>query len=216
MPHLAANFASSGSHAMATTMATMKGTTYCIASVRNVVGELGRHAGRESSQLAIRLRLVTAGWQPRHQSDHRAIGAMPGDGVPEQVPLHCEFAVDDPAALLGQLLDLRSAGLRYPLPMATESSYAYAQQRLRTSPADGYRKAADTWCAPSGSWGKSDENCDAALVCVYGPDAPFEVVWDQPAPPGHQWSDEEPTWFAQLAVRLWEPLMAQESVTRAR
>jgi exodeoxyribonuclease V gamma subunit len=122
---------------------------------------------------------------------------------------------DDPAALLAQLLDLRSAGLRYPLPMATESSFVYAEHRLSTPPADGYQAAAETWCAPGGSWDRSDENADPALVCVYGPEAPFAVLWDQPAPPGHQWFDE-PNWFGQLAVRVWGPLLEQESVTRVR
>jgi len=41
---------------------------------------------------------------------------------------------------------------------------------------------------------------------VYGPDAPFSDVWDQPAPARFQWFDE-PNWFAQLAVRLWEPIL---------
>jgi exodeoxyribonuclease V gamma subunit len=115
---------------------------------------------------------------------------------------------NDPAALLAQLLELRSAGLRYPLPMATESSFMYAEHRLRTPPADGYQAAAETWCAPGGSWDRSDENADPGLVCVYGPDAPFAVLWDQAAPSGHRWFDE-PTWFAQLAVRVWGPVLSE-------
>jgi exodeoxyribonuclease V gamma subunit len=111
----------------------------------------------------------------------------------------------EPADVLAQLVALRGAGLRYPLPVAAETSFAYAKQRLARPPADGYRGAAETWRAPDGSWGKPSENTDTALVCVYGPDAPFAVLWDQPAPPGHRWFDE-PNWFAQLALRLWAPL----------
>jgi exodeoxyribonuclease V gamma subunit len=121
----------------------------------------------------------------------------------------------DPADLLAQLVELRSVGLRYPLPMAIDTSYTYAEHRLRTPPADGYRAAADTWCAPAGSWGSSDENTDPALICVYGPDAPFSALWDQPTPPGHQWFDE-PNWFGQLAIRMWAPLLERDDVTRAR
>jgi exodeoxyribonuclease V gamma subunit len=121
----------------------------------------------------------------------------------------------DPASVLTQLLELRSAGLRYPLPMATETSFVYAKHRLEAPPTDGYRAAAETWRAPDGSWEKSSENTDKALVCVYGPDAPFAVLWDQSAPRGHRWFDE-PNWFAQLAVRVWGPLWDLEGVTRIR
>jgi exodeoxyribonuclease V gamma subunit len=121
----------------------------------------------------------------------------------------------DPAIVLTQLLELRSAGLRYPLPMATETSFIYAKHRLEKPPTDGYWPAADTWRAPDGSWGKTSENTDTALVCVYGPDAPFAVLWDQPAARGHRWYDE-PNWFAQLAVRVWGPVWDLEGVTRIR
>jgi exodeoxyribonuclease V gamma subunit len=117
----------------------------------------------------------------------------------------------DPADVLAQLLALRSVGLRYPMPMATETSFAYASHRLAKPPTDGYRAAADTWRAPAGSWGKPSENTDEALVCVYSQDAPFTVLWDQPAPPGHRWFDE-PNWFAQLAIRVWAPLWELEGV----
>jgi exodeoxyribonuclease V gamma subunit len=113
---------------------------------------------------------------------------------------------DDPAALLAQLLELRDAGLRYPLPIATESSFAYAEQRLADPPGDGYRAASKKWWDPTVTWRRDDEKDDEALVCVYGPDAPFSDVWDQPAPARFQWFDE-PNWFAQLAVRLWEPIL---------
>lgn len=113
---------------------------------------------------------------------------------------------DKPAELLMQLLELRSAGLRYPLPMATEASFVYAEHRLAHLSGDGYEAALDTWCNPTGAWGRDAENTDDALVCVYGPDAPFSALWDQSAPQGHQWFDE-PNWFAQLAVRLWGPLL---------
>lgn len=113
---------------------------------------------------------------------------------------------DDPAQLLMQLLELRSVGLRYPLPMATESSHDYAESRLSTPPGDGYEAALDKWGNPTGAWGRDAENIDDALVCVYGSDAPFSVLWDQSAPQGHQWFDE-PNWFAQLALRLWGPVL---------
>lgn len=116
----------------------------------------------------------------------------------------------NPAELLVHLVALRGAGLRYPLPMATDTSCAYAEHRLGQPPTDGYRAAAETWRAPEGSWNRSSENTDKALVCVYGPDAPFAALWDQPAPTGHRWFDE-PNWFAQLALRVWGPVLEQEA-----
>jgi exodeoxyribonuclease V gamma subunit len=124
----------------------------------------------------------------------------------------------DPAAILGELLALRSAGLCVPLPVATETSHAYAGTR-KTSFAldDAYAKAVAAWTSTgSGAHRSSGDNDDAAIVCVYGPDAPFSVLWDQPIPDGHRWSQDEPTWFGQLAVRLWAPLLGREYVMGAK
>jgi exodeoxyribonuclease V gamma subunit len=168
---------------------------------------------KPKDRLASWVRLLALAASGHHLSEAVTLGRVGGSD-----PAVARAAVTvppDPAEVLMQLLELRSAGLRYPLPMATDTSLAYATHRLVQPPTDGYRAAAQTWRAPDGSWGKSSENTDEALVCVYGPDAPFAVLWDQPAPPGHQWFDE-PNWFAQLAVRLWGPLWDLEGVTRIR
>lgn len=158
----------------------------------------------------VRLLALAASGYP--VSEAVTVGRISGDAAVGRAAV---TAPTDPGNILTQLLELRSAGLRYPLPMATETSFVYAKHRLEAPPTDGYRAAAETWRAPEGSWGKDSENTDDALVCVYGPDAPFAVLWDQPAPPGHRWFDE-PNWFAQLAIRVWGPLWELEGVTRVR
>jgi exodeoxyribonuclease V gamma subunit len=126
-------------------------------------------------------------------------------------------APPEPARLLAQLLDLRAAGMREPLPLAPETSCAYAARRLSFSPDDAYDLAKGAWTSSSGGKFRTfRENDDAAICCVYGPDAPFSVVWDEPAPEGERWFDDEPNRFAQLALRVWGPLIEHERIHRVR
>jgi len=120
----------------------------------------------------------------------------------------------DPAAILTELLELRSVGLRAPLPLVMDTSYSYAETRTgSTNPDDAYAKAVGAWTSTGGgSYRVSKDNDDDAIVCVYGSDAPFSVVWDQPSPDGQRGIAGEPSWFAQLAVRLWSPLLRREYV----
>ena len=80
--------------------------------------------------------------------------------------------------------------------------------------AQAYAKAVAAWTSTGGGGvpQPSEENDDPAIVCVYGPDAPFSAVWDQPVPDGQQRNAGEPSWFGQLAVRLWAPLLRREYV----
>ena len=124
----------------------------------------------------------------------------------------------DPAAILAELLELRSAGLRAPLPVATQTSYCYAETRKTSfKPGEAHAKAVAAWTSTgAGRYRSSGDNDDAAIVCVHGPDAPFSVLWDQPIPDGRRWFEDEPSWFGQLAVRLWAPLLAREYVLGAK
>jgi exodeoxyribonuclease V gamma subunit len=119
----------------------------------------------------------------------------------------------DPAALLADLLELRATGLREPLPLATQASCAYAQE-FRWNPDEAAESARDAWTSEgSGAFRTYRENSEAAICCVFGEDAPFDVLWDRPALTGPQWPDA-PNLFAQLALRVWLPLLDGHETVR--
>jgi exodeoxyribonuclease V gamma subunit len=124
----------------------------------------------------------------------------------------------DPAAVLMDLLELRSLGLCAPLPMATETSHAYASARSEgNTVAQAHAKAVAAWTSTGGAGYRSPgENDDPAIVCVYGPDAPFSAVWDHPIPDVQRGNAAEPSWFGQLAARLWAPLLRREYTMGAK
>ena len=123
----------------------------------------------------------------------------------------------DPAGLLTQLVELRDRGLAAPLPLAPRASSTYATRRLAgASPEEACSDAARAWTSEGhGSWRKAEENNDNAIQFVYGTDAPFSVLWAQPAQQGEPWSDE-PNRFAQLARRVWQPLLDHEQTGSVR
>ncbi len=124
----------------------------------------------------------------------------------------------DPTEVLADLLDLRALGLCAPLPLVAETSHVYASARSEGhSVAQARGEAVKAWTSTGGAgYRNSCENDDPAIVCVYGPDAPFPVVWDQPVPDGQQPDAAEPSWFGQLAARVWAPLLRSESIMGAR
>lgn len=124
----------------------------------------------------------------------------------------------DPGGVLADLLELRSLGLCAPLPMATESSHVYACARREGSTVAQARvKSIAAWTSTSGAgYRNSGENDDPAIVQVYGPDAPFSALWDQPSPHAQPAGAAEPSWFGQLATRVWEPLLRREAVMGAK
>ena len=118
-------------------------------------------------------------------------------------------------ALLGQLVDLYDRGLREPLPLPLRSAHAWAEATHTHRDADRALGAA---------WESSDsspvpgEQDDAAHVRVFGRGAPVRCLLD-PARADETWSDGtnagEQTRLGQLALRLWEPLLARERVSPA-
>lgn len=124
----------------------------------------------------------------------------------------------DTAGVLAGLLDIRAAGLREPLPLGPETSYAYAARRKSMSAEDAHAVAAKAWTSTSaGAFRNSGENDEKSISLVYGSDAPFSVWWDQPAPAAEQWSAEEPSnRFAQLALRVFGPLFDHEQFRMLR
>jgi exodeoxyribonuclease V gamma subunit len=123
----------------------------------------------------------------------------------------------DPVGLLTQLVELRDRGLAAPLPLAPRASSTYATRRLAgASPEEACNDAARAWTSEGhGSWRRAEENNDKTIQFVYGTDAPFSVLWAQPAQQGESWSDE-PNRFAQLARRVWQPLLDHEQTGSVR
>ncbi len=110
---------------------------------------------------------------------------------------------------LAALLDLRAAGLCAPLPMAPKTSAAYAEKRAAGMTVENaHVKAEQEWTG-----GKFDgERAEAAYELVWGADAPFDVLLADPVPVGEPRPDGETTRFGVLARRLWEPLLAAETL----
>ena len=123
---------------------------------------------------------------------------------------------DDAAAVLRALIDIRAAGLREPLPLGVRTSAAYAELSSWNLD-EAYQKAKDEWTSDGlGTYRKNQENSEPAICTVYGNDAPFTILWDMPAPPDHQWIDDEQSHFVQLAMRVWRPLLDCETVRSVR
>ena len=117
---------------------------------------------------------------------------------------------------LAELVALRDAGLRAPLPLPVGASEAYAAARHhRAVPAEKARySAAREW---EGSWGVEGEQDETENVLVWGESTPFDVLWRHELPvdePGSGW-DQEPTAFGRLARRLWTPLLEVEEAGTA-
>jgi exodeoxyribonuclease V gamma subunit len=116
-------------------------------------------------------------------------------------PVTAEKAAEE----LAHLVELYDKGLREPLPMPVKTAEAYATNRFRDiDVAESQRRARMKWT--SGSYPGEDD--DEAHVHVWGRRAPFESLLQQ-VPPDEVWGGE-PDRFAELAVRLWFPLLEHE------
>jgi exodeoxyribonuclease V gamma subunit len=133
---------------------------------------------------------VTIGRAARHGSTQARLGPV------------------DPAAArdaLVELVALRDAGLREPLPLPTLAGHTYA--RARSGGADAEEAVAEavrTWTV-----GAFAERADEAHRRVWGPAAGPEVLLAPGGRPG-----AEPTRFGSLALALWSPLLLAEDVVR--
>ena len=97
---------------------------------------------------------------------------------------------------------LYDAGRREPLPLPLKTSYAWAEARhIRDDPE---RNAGFRW--KTGRFPGEDEN--QAVVKVWGPHAPLEVLLGAPHP-GEETPGEN-TRLGALAARLWMPLLRAE------
>ena len=115
---------------------------------------------------------------------------------------------------LTELVELRTQGLRAPLPLAVKTSAEYAARRVNTTAANAQALAAKVWASDR----YEAEQADPAHRLVWGGLAPFDVLLAEKATDDEQpagWLDDEPHRFGALARRLWEPLRAAEKLESA-
>ncbi|MBV9607511.1 MAG: exodeoxyribonuclease V subunit gamma [Solirubrobacterales bacterium] len=109
---------------------------------------------------------------------------------------------------LAVILDLYDRGMREPLPLACDSSAAYAQATLAGE--DGEAAARAAWETVF-RYDKEDRQPEHMLV--YGEAIPFARLLEQ-APRGDEgWEAAEATRFGRYALRLWRGLLGAEELS---
>lgn len=106
--------------------------------------------------------------------------------------------------LLNELVGIRNAGLREPLPLALATSAEYARRRARrTSAANALAGARLHWEA-----GERTERKKPEHVLVFGAQAPLERLTAEPVLEPYP---DETTRFGALARLVWDPLLRAET-----
>ena len=107
--------------------------------------------------------------------------------------------------VLEQLVELYDRGLREPLPIPVKTAAEYASIRFGgADPSEAHARAKMKWT--SGKFPGEDD--DGAHLQVWGPHAPFDTLLTALRP--DEVSGGEPDRFAELATRLWFPLLEHE------
>jgi exodeoxyribonuclease V gamma subunit len=117
------------------------------------------------------------------------------------------IAPPDPVAALRELVGIRDAGLRVPLPLPTTAACEYAARRHRGDDVELAVEAAETSF-------KSDfggEGQDVYVQYLYGGEF-AAVLAERTHPGGRDTSPTEPTRFGALAAALWTPIFRAETV----
>lgn len=140
------------------------------------------------------------------------IGRAPGDRVQRSAL----GPVDGATARrrLAELVDLHARGLCAPLPMAVKTSATYAEARsTNMTSANALAKAGQDWTG-----GRFEgEQAEEVHQLVWGEAAELDILLaEQPHPGEHGpgWPADEATRFGVLSRRLWEPLLAAETLGR--
>jgi exodeoxyribonuclease V gamma subunit len=114
---------------------------------------------------------------------------------------------------LAELAAVRDAGLRAVLPLPVGAGEAYAASRARGG------KVGKAWYAGRKEWESGfrlpREDADAEHLLVWGDRVPFDALHDAELggeEPGRGYASE-PTAFARLARRVWQPLLDHEHVS---
>ncbi|MEN5074583.1 exodeoxyribonuclease V subunit gamma, partial [Isoptericola cucumis] len=112
---------------------------------------------------------------------------------------------DDAARLLDDLVALRAAALRGPLPLPPEAAHAYAVSRGGGTgdPGQALGEARYTW---NGGFEKSDPY----HVLCWGDGARLDDFAGVPDDDDRRAAGDEPTRLGALARRVWDPLLSHE------
>lgn len=123
-------------------------------------------------------------------------------------------------AALTDLVLLYAQGMREPLPLSVDAAAAYSGRRVR-----GVSAANATVVAEREWTGAFEGSKHVAHALVWGEDPPFSVLLAEPASPdstarpgtagpaaAQQDPSAETTAFGALARRVWEPLLAAETL----
>jgi exodeoxyribonuclease V gamma subunit len=162
--------------------------------------EFSRLAAKQRVRAWVRLLALTAATREPWRAVTIGRGQKFGLAMATAGPLDPDRAT----AELAELVALRRAGLREPLPLPTQAGHTYATvRRGGADPAGALDEALRKWTAGAGA-----ERADTAHVRAWGPQAGPEVL-TAPGPPGG-----EPTRFGTLALQVWSPLLTAEDVVR--
>ncbi len=194
---------------------TLAGTVtgICGETVRTV--SFSRVRPRVRLRAWVRLLALSAAW-PERRFESVVIGrARPGAYDAEVTVARIAALGGDPATRrqaaishLAVLLDLYDRGMREPLPLACESSAAYAQAVLAGS--DGEAAAERAW-ASTYDYDKEDRQPEHLLV--YGGQIALAELLSDPPRPDERWEPTETTRFGRYARRLWGGLLANEELS---
>jgi exodeoxyribonuclease V gamma subunit len=104
-------------------------------------------------------------------------------------------------AELAPIVDLYDRGMREPLPLSCDASAAYLQ--------NGLVAAEKAWTS-SFDYPKEDRRPEHVLV--YGDAIPFSELLASTPGAGENWYPDEPSRFGAYARRLWDGLLARETI----
>ncbi len=108
---------------------------------------------------------------------------------------------------LAVLLDLYDRGMREPLPLACDTSAAYA--RAAAAGGDGAVAAERAWTS---GFNFDREDREPEHLLVYGGQIPYAALLLDPPRADEGWHQAEATRFGSYARRLWDGLLSREAV----
>jgi exodeoxyribonuclease V gamma subunit len=158
----------------------------------------------------VRLLALSAG-RPERRFESAVIGRARAGAFDAQTTVARIAAFDDVNEALEQLtavVDLYDRGMREPLPLACDSSAAYAQGAFAGE--DPELAAQKQW-ETAFRYDKEDRQPEHLLV--HGGQKPFaELIGEAPRPDEVGWSLVETHRFGVYARRLWDGLLAREKL----
>jgi exodeoxyribonuclease V gamma subunit len=163
----------------------------------------------------VRLLALSAAW-PERRLESVVIGRARAGASGAQVTLaripplgETPAARRDTAlAELAVLLDLYDRGMREPLPLACDTSAAYA--RAVADGEDAESAAREAW---ETAFRYDKEDRDPEHLLVYGEAIPLSRLGAEAPRDDERWHEAESTRFGQYARRLWGGLLAREELS---